>query len=82
MSTSVFDLSAPRRPTNLSVNSDLLQRAKDRKINVSSVLEAALAEELRRREVAEWKEANRDAIEEYNQKIQKTGLFSDGMRSF
>jgi len=78
----VFDPSAPRKPTNLTVNSDLLRRAKERKINVSSVLEAALAEELRIREEAEWKNESQEAIDAYNKKIQAIGLFSDGMRSF
>jgi len=78
----VYDTSAPRKPTNLTVNSDLLRRAKEKKINVSSVLEAALAEELRQREIAEWKSQNRTSIENYNKKIQEIGLFSDGLRSF
>ena len=82
MNTLVYDVTAPRKPTNLTVNSDLMRRAKERKINVSSVLEVALAEELRQREQAEWKEENKAAIEEYNRKIKKVGLFSDGMRSF
>jgi len=82
MNALIYDISAPRKPTNLTVNSDLLQRAKDRKINISSVLEAALTEELRVREQAEWKENNREAIESYNSKIKKFGLFSDGLRSF
>ena len=82
MNTLVYDTSAPRKPTNLTVNSDLLRRAKERKINVSSVLEAALAEELRVREQAEWKQANKDAIESYNKKIKEFGLFSDGLRGF
>jgi len=82
MNALIYDTSAPRKPTNLTVNSDLLRRAKERKINVSSILEAALAEELRIRETSEWKEANREAIQTYNAKIKEFGLFSDGLRSF
>ena len=44
MNALVYDTSAPRKPTNLTVNSDLMRKAKERKINVSSVLEIALAE--------------------------------------
>jgi len=82
MTTLVYDTSAPRRPTNLTVNTDLLRRAKERKINVSSVLESALAEELRLREEAEWKSEAKEAIETYNKKIKEFGLFSDEMRTF
>lgn len=78
----VYDTSAPRRPTNLTVNSDLLRKAKERKINVSSVLETALAEEIRLREELEWKEQNREAIEHYNRKVTDMGLFSDELRTF
>jgi antitoxin CcdA len=82
MSTLVYDTSAPRKPTNLTVNSDLLRRAKERKINISSVLETALSEELRQRQIAEWKEENKASMEAYNKKIQDIGLFSDGLRTF
>jgi antitoxin CcdA len=82
MASPIYDTSAPRKPTNLTVNSDLLRRAKERKINVSSLLEAALTDELRARERAEWKESNKEAIELYNAKIKEFGLFSDGLRSF
>ena len=82
MTALVYDTSAPRKPTNLTVNSDLLRRAKERKINVSSVLEAALAEELRLREQAEWKQETKEAIDTYNKKVREVGLFSDGMRTF
>ena len=59
-----------------------MRKAKERKINVSSVLEIALAEELRQREQSDWKEENKESIENYNKMVQKFGLFSDGMRTF
>jgi antitoxin CcdA len=82
MDALVYDTNAPRKPTNLTVNVDLLRKAKERKINVSSVLERALADEIRSREQSEWMENNKDSIESYNKMIQKKGLFSDGMRTF
>jgi len=82
MNALVYDPSAPRKPTNLTVNSDLIRKAKERKINVSSVLEQALAEEIRQRERSDWKEQNRESIEHFNKLIQKKGVFSDGLRSF
>lgn len=71
----VYDATAPKKPTNLTVNSDLMRRAKERKVNVSSVLENALAE-------AEWKEENQESVEHFNRTIQRIGLFSDGLRTF
>jgi len=82
MNALVYDITAPRKPTNLTVNSDLMRKAKERKINVSSVLESALAEELRQREQADWKEENQESINHYNRKIHEIGLFSDGLRTF
>ena len=82
MSVHLYDTSAPRKPTNLTVNSDLLRRAKERKIDVSSILEVALAEELRQREIDECKSQNKASIESYNNKMQEVGLFVDGLRLF
>jgi len=82
MNALVYDITAPRKPTNLTVNSDLMRKAKERKINVSSILETALAEELRQREEVDWKEDNKESIEFYNGRIREKGLFSDGLRSF
>jgi antitoxin CcdA len=76
-----YDTNAPKKPTNLTVNIDLLQKAKDLKINISSVLEYALTEELKKRLETEWKKENRESIKAYNQKIEEIGLFSDGIRT-
>jgi len=78
----VYDATAPKKSTNLTVNSDLMRRAKERGINVSSVLEKALAEELRLLAEAEWKEENQESVEHFNRTIQKIGLFSDGSGTF
>ena len=38
-----YESTAAKKPVNLSVNSDLLRQAKELKVNVSQVLEVALA---------------------------------------
>ena len=38
----IFDKNATKKPTNLSVNSDLLSKARKHKINLSATLEYAL----------------------------------------
>lgn len=44
-----YDLSAPKKPTNLTVNSDLLAQAKALGINLSQVLEQSLTQEVKKR---------------------------------
>ena len=82
MQLHVFDTTAPKKPTNLSINSDLLQQAKDHHINLSQALELRLAEMLRDEKRRSWQEENREAIEEYNRRIETRGVFSNGLRQF
>jgi antitoxin CcdA len=82
MQLDFYDTSAPKKPTNLSINSDLLQQAKEHHINLSQALELRLAEILREEKRRQWQEENQDAIEEYNRRIETQGVFSDGLRQF
>ena len=82
MQVSVFDPKAKKKPTNLSINADLLQQAKQRKINLSKELEHRLVEILLQERRREWREENREAIEEYNRQVEDSGVFSDGLRMF
>ncbi len=82
MPTNFFDPNAPKKSTNLSINSDLLRQARERHINLSQALELRLAELLREEKCRRWKEENREAIEEYNRRIEANGTFSDGLRRF
>lgn len=77
-----YDLKAPKKPTNLSINSDLLSKARENKINLSATLERALAQQLRQSEREKWKSENREAIETLNELVEKHGLFSDSFRNF
>ncbi len=77
-----FDASAPKKPTNLTVNSDLLEIAKNLKINISATLEEALANKVRQKKAIAWLSENREAIEQYNEFIEENGVFSDGLRKF
>lgn len=82
MQLDFFDTHAPKKPTNVSINSDLLRQAKERHINLSQALELRLAELLREEKRRQWQEENRDAVEEYNRRIETQGVFSDGLRQF
>lgn len=82
MQTRLFDPSARKKSTNLSINSDLLRQAKERHINLSQALELRLAELLREENCHSWQMENREAIEDYNRRIEARGTFSDGLRRF
>ncbi len=80
--SSLYNINAPKKPANLSVNSDLLEQAKELKINISSTLEQALAETVREKKKESWLKENREAIEAYNKTVHEYGLFSDELRTF
>ena len=77
-----YDTSAQKKPTNLTVNSDLLRIAKELNINISATLEQALADKVREQKRQIWLTKNKQAIEDYNQFIENKGIFSDGLRKF
>ncbi|HHJ39995.1 MAG: acetoacetyl-CoA synthase [Methylothermaceae bacteria B42] len=77
-----YNIQAPKKPTNLSINSDLLKKAKDMNINLSATLEQALTELLIQKERESWQKENRKAIHQYNSFIDKNGVFSDGLKNF
>lgn len=82
MENALFDATAPKKSTNLSINSDLLRLARERHINLSQALESRLEEVLRQEARRSWQEENREAIEEYNRRVQSDGTFSDDLRHF
>ena len=77
-----YNTSAPKKPTNLTVNSDLLRIAKALKINVSATLEQALADKVREQQRQVWLTENQQAIDDYNQFVEHNGAFADGLRKF
>jgi antitoxin CcdA len=78
----LFDHSAPKKPTNLSLNSDLLNKCKALNINLSATLEQVLAEKLAISTSGKWAEENKNAIRAYNKFIEKNGCFGDEFREF
>ncbi|WP_417598771.1 type II toxin-antitoxin system CcdA family antitoxin [Oceanospirillum sp.] len=79
---SLYDTQAPKKATNLSLNSDLLVKAKDLKINLSATLEQALKEKLAEQEAKNWAKENKKAIQAYNEFVEENGCFGDEYRSF
>lgn len=73
---------ARKQSANLSIRSDLLKKARARKINLSKTLEESLEEILKKQDLQAWVEENRKAMEASNRFVDKHGLWSDGLRSF
>ncbi|HKH45646.1 MAG TPA: type II toxin-antitoxin system CcdA family antitoxin [Thermoanaerobaculia bacterium] len=78
----IYDREASQKPARLSVNSDLLEKARELGVDLSSTLEDALALEVRRRQREAWLDENREAIESYNEHVAQHGVFSTGLRGF
>ncbi len=76
-----FD-NAPKKATNLSLNSKVLEAARAMGMNVSQTVDELLAGEVRRRYWQRWNEDNKDAIDEYNARIAREGLPLARFRSF
>ncbi|MDI9334015.1 MAG: type II toxin-antitoxin system CcdA family antitoxin [Cytophagales bacterium] len=75
-----FDIQAPKRATNLSINSDLLKQAKEIGINISQFVERSLGEQVKRHKNAQWLRENREAIQGYNAEVERIGVFGDSWR--
>ncbi|MFQ5344371.1 MAG: type II toxin-antitoxin system CcdA family antitoxin [Mariprofundus sp.] len=71
-----------KRAVNLRINERLIDQAKALHINLSQTLETSLVEVLREKQQRAWLEDNKDAIIAYNRRIEKQGVFSDGLRQF
>ncbi len=82
MSNITFNPAAPKKSANLSINADLLQQAKKLNINLSQTLEQHLAEIVRQAQRSQWLAENKDALDEYNRRVESRGTFSDGLRRF
>lgn len=73
---------AVKQPVNLSINASILEAAKRQNVNLSEMLESALAGRLRHEAMRLWQEENLEAIEASNRFVERNGLWSDGLRLF
>ncbi|MGU7785097.1 type II toxin-antitoxin system CcdA family antitoxin [Burkholderia sp. PU8-34] len=73
---------ATRKPTNVSLPSELLERAKELHVNISRASERGLREEVQEAEARAWAEAHADFIAEMNTRIERDGLPLEEHRMF
>lgn len=78
----LYDYEAPKKATNLSLNSDLLKKSKALNINLSATLEQALQAKLAHNKSQQWASENKNAIKAYNDFVDEHGCFGDEYRTF
>lgn len=78
----LFDADAPKKATNLSVNSDLLRKSRALDINLSATLEQALQAKLAQASADNWRKENRKAIRAYNAFVEHNGCFGAEYQEF
>jgi antitoxin CcdA len=66
-----------KRAVNLFVDVELLDEARRMNINLSENLEQHLRGLIRAEQERRWLEENREAIAEYNRRVEEHGLLSD-----
>ncbi|EQA1592226.1 type II toxin-antitoxin system CcdA family antitoxin [Enterobacter hormaechei] len=71
-----------KKSVNVSLAPEILEEARRLKLNLSAVLTAALQEQFRAHQRAEWLAENKASIEAINQWVDENGSFSDFQRSF
>jgi antitoxin CcdA len=76
----IYDETASKKSANLSINSDLLKKARSLKINLSATLEHALALQVKQAAHKDWLRDNKKALKTLNDLADKNGLFSDSYR--
>ena len=65
---------ATRRAANVSLDSALLDAARELGINVSRACERGLSEQISEARSARWLEENRAALDSWNDYVEKNGL--------
>ncbi|RLQ20857.1 acetoacetyl-CoA synthase [Seongchinamella sediminis] len=78
----LFDSDAPKKATNLSVNSDLLSKSRALDINLSATLEQALQAKLAQVSAENWRTENSKAIKAYNEFVEANGCFGAEYQEF
>ena len=73
---------ARKKLIHLSLNSKVLEKARELGMNVSQSVDTLLAAEVRRCYWQKWNEENKDAVAEYNARIASEGLPLAKYRTF
>jgi antitoxin CcdA len=75
-------MESPKRATNVSLASNMVEEAKDLGINVSEACQAGLAAALKKQREARWLEENRESLLSWNKWVEENGMPYDEYRHF
>jgi antitoxin CcdA len=70
------------RATNVTLNSALVEEAKDLGVNISSAAAAGLEQAVAKRRAERWLQENGEALDAYNVYVEKNGLPLEKSRLF
>lgn len=73
---------AQKKATNLSLNSKVLEAAREMGMNLSQTVDTLLADEVKRRYWEKWREDNKGAFAAYNERIARDGIWGAKYRTF
>jgi antitoxin CcdA len=71
-----------RKPTNLTIDSSLVEEARSLDINLSQTFEEHLRELIRKRRAEKWLLENRAAFERYNAYLEAHGIWNEDERGW
>jgi antitoxin CcdA len=72
--------SAPKKATNVSLSSDLVDEAKKLGINLSQACEGGLSDRVKTAREAKWLEENRASLLAWNKWVEENGMPYDEYR--
>lgn len=65
---------ALRRPTNVSLDQELVRQAREEGINISRACQSGLEAAVKKARADKWLEENREAIDSWNKWVEENGL--------
>ena len=71
-----------RKPTNVTLNADLVREARELGLNLSRELEEQLEKLVRMRRADKWRDENKKAIEAYSKFFDKHGIWNEDERDW
>lgn len=71
-----------KKKMSLSIDAELSETAKHLGINLSQEAERGILQAVKTHQDAQWLRDNAAAIDAYNRRIEKGGLFAEDQRSF
>jgi antitoxin CcdA len=72
-----YNTQAPRRPVNLTANSDLVEQVRSKKGNLSALFEQSMIHFLTELELKNWKTENKASFDSYNRMLEERGSLSE-----